>query len=78
MFTALATTITAWARLVADWTSISIFAQRLSRHRVCRAERRGAREQDIEVVDELRLPARFGGANLRRTEEPWMMERDPV
>jgi hypothetical protein len=30
MFTALATTITARARLSADWTSMSIFAQRLS------------------------------------------------
>ena len=30
MFTALATTITARVRLIADWTSISIFAQRLS------------------------------------------------
>lgn len=30
MFTALATTITARARLIADWTSISIFAQRLN------------------------------------------------
>ncbi|MFL5958649.1 MAG: hypothetical protein ACJ75G_00070 [Gaiellaceae bacterium] len=30
MLTALATTITARARLIADWTSISIFAQRLS------------------------------------------------
>ena len=29
MFTARATTITARARLIADWTSISIFAQRL-------------------------------------------------
>jgi hypothetical protein len=30
MFTAGATTITASARLIADWISISIFAQRLS------------------------------------------------
>ena len=30
MFTARATTITASARLMADWTSMSIFAQRLS------------------------------------------------
>src|SRR5262249_25557915 len=30
MLTARATTITASARLIADWTSISIFAQRLS------------------------------------------------
>jgi len=30
MLTALATTITARARLIADWTSISIFAQAVS------------------------------------------------
>jgi hypothetical protein len=30
MFTARATTMTARARLIADWTSMSIFAQRLS------------------------------------------------
>jgi hypothetical protein len=30
MFTARATTMTASARLIADWASISIFAQRLS------------------------------------------------
>jgi hypothetical protein len=57
MLTALATTITARERLIADWTSISIFRPAAERQRVGRAERGRVRERDVEVVEEERPPA---------------------
>ena len=57
------------SRLVADSTSMSIFAS-ASRHRVGRAERDRVREREVDVVEELRPPAgrRDPGALLRVEE----------
>jgi len=59
-----ATTIAARARLIAEWTSITIFAQRLNGIASVGLNAPHS-ERDVEVVEELRLPT-----PTRRTPAP--------